>query len=370
MPNVTMRLMLEAGVHFGHQTRFWNPQMSEYIFGSRNKIHIINLEKTLPLYLEAVNALGKIAANRGSILFVGTKRAARNIVSEEARRCGMPYVSHRWLGGMLTNYKTIRQSISRLKELEEMSENGSFDRLNKKEQLMLTREMDKKEKVLGGIKDMKGLPNAVFVIDVGHEDIAIKEANTLGIPVFGIVDSNNSPDGVDYVIPGNDDAIKAIQLYAQGIADAVIEGRASAVIQRKEEPAAKKAAPKKAAAKPQPATERDKPVSEKPVSDKPVEEASAKEEPAAEEVSEAVVEVKAEAIEVKTEAIEVKTEADDVAVIESSEAEPSETTDAAAEKKAAVKKTVAVKKKAAPKKKAAVKKKAAPKKKAAAADTE
>ncbi len=183
MSNVSMRLMLEAGVHFGHQTRFWNPQMSDYIFGSRNKIHIINLEKTLPLYIEAVNALGKIAANRGSILFVGTKRAARNIVSEEAQRCGMPYVSHRWLGGMLTNYKTIRQSISRLKELEEMSENGSFDRLNKKEQLMLTREMDKKEKVLGGIKDMKGLPNAVFVIDVGHEDIAIKEANTLGIPV-------------------------------------------------------------------------------------------------------------------------------------------------------------------------------------------
>ena len=364
MSNVSMRLMLEAGVHFGHQTRFWNPQMSDYIFGSRNKIHIINLEKTLPLYIEAVNALGKIAANRGSILFVGTKRAARNIISEEAQRCGMPYVSHRWLGGMLTNYKTIRQSVSRLKELEEMSENGSFDRLNKKEQLMLTREMDKKEKVLGGIKDMKGLPNAVFVIDVGHEDIAIKEANTLGIPVFGIVDSNNSPDGVDYVIPGNDDAIKAIQLYAQGIADAVIEGRASAVIQRKEEPAAKKAAPKKAAAKPQPATERDKPVSEKPVSDKPVEEASAKEEPAAEEVSEAVVEVKAEAVEEKTEADE------------GAEAESSETTDAAAEKEAAVKKTsvkktVAVKKKAAPKKKAAVKKKAAPKKKAAAdADAE
>ncbi|PCI07102.1 MAG: 30S ribosomal protein S2 [Gammaproteobacteria bacterium] len=248
MSNVSMRLMLEAGVHFGHQTRFWNPQMSEYIFGSRNKIHIINLEKTLPLYLEAVNALGKIAANRGSILFVGTKRAARNIIAEEATRCGMPFVSHRWLGGMLTNYKTIRQSVSRLKELKEMSENGGFDRLNKKEQLMLTREMIKKEKVLGGIKDMKGLPSAVFIIDVGHEDIAIKEANTLGIPVFGIVDSNNSPDGVDYVIPGNDDAIKAIQLYAQGIADAIIEGRASAVIARKVEPTPDKvkAAPVKA----------------------------------------------------------------------------------------------------------------------------
>ncbi len=348
MSNVSMRLMLEAGVHFGHQTRFWNPQMSEYIFGSRNKIHIINLEKTLPLYIEAVNALGKIASNRGSILFVGTKRAARNIVAEEAQRCGMPYVSHRWLGGMLTNYKTIRQSISRLKELEEMSGNGSFDRLNKKEQLMLTREMVKKEKVLGGIKDMKGLPNAVFVIDVGHEDIAIKEANTLGIPVFGIVDSNNSPDGVDYVIPGNDDAIKAIQLYAQGIADAVIEGRASAVIQRKEEPAAKPApkAPKKAAAKPPVAAESEKSDSAQAV----------KEEPAAEEVAEAPVEVKAEAVEVKTEADDVAVESPEVAP---AEAESSETTDAAPKKKAAVKK------KAASKKKAAVKKKAAPKKKAA-----
>ncbi len=322
MSTISMRLMLEAGVHFGHQTRFWNPQMAEYIFGSRNKIHIINLEKTLPLYLEAANALGKIAANRGSILFVGTKRAARKIISEEARRCGMPFVSHRWLGGMLTNYKTIRQSISRLKELEEMSENGGFDRLNKKEQLMLTREMDKKEKVLGGIKDMKGLPNAVFIIDVGHEDIAIKEANTLGIPVFGIVDSNNSPDGVDYVIPGNDDAIKAIQLYAQGIADAVIEGRASAVIQRKDEPVAKKAAPKKAAEKPKAASEADEPV---------------KAEPATEKASEASVDVKAEA-----------------------KKEDSAETESAS--------TVPEKKAAAPKKKAAVKKKAAPKK-AAASET-
>jgi len=320
MSNTTMRLMLEAGVHFGHQTRFWNPQMSEYIFGSRNKIHIINLEKTLPLYLEAVNALGKIAANRGSILFVGTKRAARNIVSEEAKRCSMPFVSHRWLGGMLTNYKTIRQSVARLKELEEMSQNGGFDRLNKKEQLMLTREMIKKEKVLGGIKDMKGLPNAVFVIDVGHEDIAIKEANTLGIPVFGIVDSNHSPDGVDYVIPGNDDAIKAIQLYAQGVADAVIEGRASAVIQRKDEAAPKKAAPKKAAAKRESVPETEKPVKES----------------ATEEVAEAAVEVKAEAETESTEA------------------------------SAAAKKKDSEKKKAAPKKKATVKKKAAPKKKKAA----
>jgi len=247
-----MRLMLEAGVHFGHQTRFWNPQMSDYIFGSRNKIHIINLEKTLPMYNEAVNALGKIASQRGTVLFVGTKRAARSIMAEEAQRCGMPYVSHRWLGGMLTNYKTIRQSIQRLKDLEDMQTNGGFARLNKKEQLMLTREMEKKEKVIGGIKDMRGLPDALFVIDVGHEDIAVKEANTLGIPVFGIVDSNNSPDGIDYIIPGNDDAIKAIRLYAEGVADAVIEGRAAAVLQRgdeEQEAAPKKAPPKKVAVK-------------------------------------------------------------------------------------------------------------------------
>ena len=327
MSNVSMRLMLEAGVHFGHQTRFWNPQMSEYIFGSRNKIHIINLEKTLPLYNDAVNALGSIAANRGNILFVGTKRAARAIVTEEAIRCGMPYVSHRWLGGMLTNFKTIRASIQRLKELEEMSENGGFDRLNKKEQLMLTREMEKKEKVIGGIKDMRGLPSAIFVIDVGHEDIAVKEANTLGIPVFGIVDSNNSPDGVEYVIPGNDDAIKAIQLYSQGVADAIIEGRASAVIQRSaEDDAAKKAAPKKAAAKRKPAED----AAEKPAADEPV--------------VETPVEAKADA--------EADTGVD------------------TAEQKAAPKKKAAVKKKAAPKKKAAVKKKAAPKKKAAAEDDE
>ena len=327
MSNVSMRLMLEAGVHFGHQTRFWNPQMSEYIFGSRNKIHIINLEKTLPLYNDAVNALGSIAANRGNILFVGTKRAARSIVTEEAIRCGMPYVSHRWLGGMLTNFKTIRASIQRLKELEEMSENGGFDRLNKKEQLMLTREMEKKEKVIGGIKDMRGLPSAIFVIDVGHEDIAVKEANTLGIPVFGIVDSNNSPDGVEYVIPGNDDAIKAIQLYSQGVADAIIEGRASAVIQRSaEDDAAKKAAPKKAAAKRKPAED----AAEKPAADEPA------------------VETPADT--------SVKAEAD--------------TDTDTAEQKAAPKKKAAVKKKAAPKKKAAVKKKAAPKKKAAAEDDE
>jgi len=241
MSNVSMRLMLEAGVHFGHQTRFWNPKMADYIFGARNKIHIVNLEKTLPLYNDAVNAIGKIAANRGSILFVGTKRAARNTIQVEADRCGMPYVNHRWLGGMLTNYKTIRQSIQRLMDLEEMSTTGGFARLTKKEALGLRREMDKLEKVLGGIKNMKGLPDALFVIDVGHEEIAINEANKLGIPVFGIVDTNNSPAGIDYIVPGNDDAIKAIRLYSQGIADAVIEGRASAVIHAEEveEPAPK-----------------------------------------------------------------------------------------------------------------------------------
>jgi small subunit ribosomal protein S2 len=236
-----MRLMLEAGVHFGHQTRFWNPKMANYIFGARNKIHIVNLEKTLPLYNDAVNAIGKIAAERGTILFVGTKRAARNTIQEEAARCGMPYVNHRWLGGMLTNYKTIRQSIQRLMDLEEMSTTGGFGRLTKKEALGLRREMEKLEKVLGGIKHMKGLPDALFVIDVGHEEIAVNEANKLGIPVFGIVDTNNSPDRIDYVIPGNDDAIKAIRLYAQGLADAIIEGRAAAVIQVDE---AEEAAPK------------------------------------------------------------------------------------------------------------------------------
>jgi small subunit ribosomal protein S2 len=251
MSNVSMRLMLEAGVHFGHQTRFWNPKMADYIFGARNKIHIINLEKTLPMYNDAVNAIGKIAAQRGTILFVGTKRAARKIVEEEAQRCGMPHVNHRWLGGMLTNFKTIRASIQRLADLTDMSTGGGFARLTKKETLGLTREMAKLEKVIGGIKNMNGLPDALFVIDVGHEDIAVNEANKLGIPVFGIVDSNNSPDGIDYVIPGNDDAIKAIRLYTEGVADAIIEGRAAAVIQAVEEiesrPAAKKPAARKKA---------------------------------------------------------------------------------------------------------------------------
>ncbi|MDH5602157.1 MAG: 30S ribosomal protein S2 [Gammaproteobacteria bacterium] len=226
MSEVSMRDMLEAGVHFGHQTRFWNPKMSSYIFGDRNKIHIINLEKTLPLYKDAVNFLGSLAANRGTILFVGTKRSARKVLREEAERCGMPYVNHRWLGGMLTNYKTVKQSIRRLKELEAMMEKGIEGR-NKKEILNLTRELEKLERSLGGIKDMKGVPDALFVIDVGHEDIAIKEAVKLGIPVIGVVDTNNSPANIDYIIPGNDDAIRAISLYAKGMADAIITGRES-----------------------------------------------------------------------------------------------------------------------------------------------
>ena len=225
MTDVTMRQMLEAGVHFGHQTRFWNPKMAPFIFGDRSKIHIINLEKSLPLFKDALNFTGSMASNRGMVLFVGTKRAAQEVVKEEAIRCGMPYVNHRWLGGMLTNWKTVKQSIKRLKELETMSEDGTFERLSKKEALTLRREMAKLELSLGGIKDMGRLPDAIFVIDVGHEKIAIAEAKKLGIPVIGVVDTNNSPDNIDYIVPGNDDAIRAIRLYGQGIADAVITGR-------------------------------------------------------------------------------------------------------------------------------------------------
>jgi small subunit ribosomal protein S2 len=221
--------MLEAGVHFGHQTRFWNPKMAQYIFGERNKIHIINLEKTLPLFNEASNFLGKLAANKGKVLFVGTKRAARESIKEHAERAGMPYVNHRWLGGMLTNFKTVKQSIKRLRDLETMAQDGSFNKLNKKEALMLTREQEKLERSLGGIKDMGGLPDAVFVIGVDHEKIAIAEANKLGIPVVGIVDTNTNPEGVDYIIPGNDDAMRAIQLYVRGVADAIVESRAASL---------------------------------------------------------------------------------------------------------------------------------------------
>jgi small subunit ribosomal protein S2 len=227
MTSVSMRQMLEAGVHFGHQTRFWNPKMAPFIFGERNKIHIINLEKTQPLYVEAAAFIKSVAAEGGRVLFVGTKRSAREAVQKEASRCSMPYVNQRWLGGMLTNFKTIRQSIKRLNDLDEMAQSGALDRRGKKEAQMLRREMDKLLKSLGGIRDMTSLPDALFVIDVGHEEIAIAEARKLGIPVVAVVDTNCSPDGIDYVIPGNDDAMRAIGLYATGISDAILDGKSA-----------------------------------------------------------------------------------------------------------------------------------------------
>ena len=228
MSIVSMRDMLQAGVHFGHQTRFWNPKMSQFIFGSRNKVHVINLEHTVPAFNEALEILRVEAAKGNQILFVGTKRAAQKIIKEQAERSGMPYVSHRWLGGMLTNYKTIKASIRRFRELEAQESDGTFAKLNKKEVLTRTRMKDKLENSIGGIKDMNGLPDILFVVDVDHERIAINEANKLGIPVVGIVDTNSNPDGVDYVIPGNDDSIRAIKLYAASIADSILEGKAQA----------------------------------------------------------------------------------------------------------------------------------------------
>ncbi|KIO50237.1 30S ribosomal protein S2 [Nitrosospira sp. NpAV] len=223
--SVTMRQMLEAGVHFGHQTRFWNPRMAQYIFGHRNKIHIINLEKTLAMYQDAMKYVRQLSANKGTILFVGTKRQARDIVREEAIRCGAPYVDQRWLGGMLTNFKTIKQSVKRLHDMEAMMEDGTLDKLSKKEALDIQRELEKLNRSLGGIKDMKGIPDAMFVIDVGYQKGAITEAKKLGIPIVGVVDTNHSPEGLDYVIPGNDDSSQAIRLYARGVADAILEGR-------------------------------------------------------------------------------------------------------------------------------------------------
>jgi small subunit ribosomal protein S2 len=227
--SVTMREMLEAGVHFGHQTRYWNPKMAPFIFGHRNKIHIVNLEKTMAMYLDALKFVRQLSSNKGSVLFVGTKRQARDIVREEAMRCGSPYVDYRWLGGMLTNYKTVKGSIQRLKDMQAMREDGSFEKLSKKEALTYEREIAKLERSLGGIKDMNGLPDALFVIDVGYQKGAITEARKLGIPVIGVVDTNHSPDGVDYVIPGNDDSSRAIKLYARGMADAVLEGRSNSI---------------------------------------------------------------------------------------------------------------------------------------------
>jgi len=230
MSNVTMREMLEAGVHFGHQTRFWNPKMAPFIFGERNKIHIINLEQTMPLCKDAVNYLGKVASKKGKVLFVGTKRAASESIREEALRCGMPFVNHRWLGGMLTNFRTVRASIKRLKELEEMEQSNSYEKINKKEILQLSREQEKLDKTLGGIKDMGGLPDVLFVVDVGYENIAVLEASKLGIPVVGIVDTNNSPDNIDYIVPGNDDSMRAIKLYTKMVADAILVGKESIVV--------------------------------------------------------------------------------------------------------------------------------------------
>ena len=223
--SVTMREMLEAGVHFGHQTRYWNPRMAPYIFGHRNKIHIVNLEKTMEKYLEALKFVRRLTANKGTVLFVGTKRQAREIIKEEAVRCGTPFVDYRWLGGMLTNYKTVKQSIKRLKDIEAMAQDGTLDKLPKKEALQYQREIVKLDRSLGGIKDMNGLPDALFVVDVGYQKGAIAEATKLGIPVIGVVDTNHSPEGVAYVIPGNDDSSRAIRLYVRGVADAVLEGR-------------------------------------------------------------------------------------------------------------------------------------------------
>jgi small subunit ribosomal protein S2 len=227
--SVTMREMLEAGVHFGHQTRFWNPKMAQYIFGHRNKIHIVNLEKTMVMFQEAAKYVRQLSANRGTILMVGTKRQARDIIAAEAQRAGVPFVEQRWLGGTLTNFKTIKTSIKRLKEMEAAVADGSVEKMTKKEALMFHRELDKLQKAIGGIKDMNGVPDAIFVIDVGYHKGAITEAAKLGIPVIGVVDTNHSPNGVTYVIPGNDDSSKAITLYARGIADAILEGRANSV---------------------------------------------------------------------------------------------------------------------------------------------
>jgi len=227
--SVTMRQMLEAGVHFGHQTRYWNPKMADFIFGQRNKIHIVNLEKTMQMYQDAMKYVRQLASNRGTILFVGTKRQARDIVAEEAQRAGMPFVDHRWLGGMLTNFKTVKASIKRLKDLEQMATDGTFERMSKREALSHQRELDKLVKSLGGIKDMTALPDAMFVVDVGYHKIAVTEAKKLNIPIIGVVDTNHSPDGIAYVIPGNDDSSRAIRLYARGVADAVLEGKSTVV---------------------------------------------------------------------------------------------------------------------------------------------
>jgi len=363
MADVTMRQMLEAGVHFGHQTRYWNPKMSPYIFGERNKIHIINLEKSLPLAREAAAFIKGTVADGGKVLFVGTKRAAREAVQTHARRCEMPFVSQRWLGGMLTNYKTIRQSVKRLTTLEQMSEDGTFEGLTKKEVLGLSREQEKLERSLGGIKDMRNVPDVLFVVDVDHEDIALREAKKLGIPVVAIVDTNCSPEGVDYVIPGNDDAMRAIELYAGLVADAVLDGKSSLpevalgdddFVELDEEgnvkksKAKKKSAKKKATAKKSPAKKVAVKKAADEKADEPVaEEAQAKEAKVEETKADEPVAEEAKAEEVKAE--EVKAEevkAEEAPVVEE-KAEPKAAKKVA--KKAAKKTTKKVAKKAEPK---------------------
>ncbi len=311
MPQVTMRQMLEAGVHFGHQTRYWNPKMAPYIFGARGKIHIINLEQTMPLFGDAMNYLSGIAQKRGTVLFVGTKRSARDAMAEEAARCGMPYVTARWLGGMLTNFRTVKQSVARLKELEAMETDGSFEKLVKHEVLTLRREREKLERSLGGIKDMNRLPDAMFVIDIGYEDIAVLEARKLGIPVVAVVDTNYDPNQVDYAIPGNDDAIRAVQLYARSAADAILEGKAAAPAQGKgdggdfveldadgnpvariDTPTKKQAAPRKSAAKSaRPSAEKSETKANEPA--KAADQAEADKQPEAEAAAQAVEDAQA-----------------------------------------------------------------------------
>ena len=317
MADVTMRQMLEAGVHFGHQTRYWNPKMAPYIFGQRNKIHIINLEKSLPMARDAYAFIKTIVADHGKVLFVGTKRSAREAIRTEAERCDMPFVSYRWLGGMLTNYKTVKQSVKRLKVLEQMREDGSFDKITKKEGLSLTREQDKLERSLGGIKMMNSLPDVLFVVDVDHEDIAVREARKLGIPVVAVVDTNCSPDGVDYVIPGNDDAMRAISLYSALIADAVLDGKASLpevalgddeFVELDEEGNPKKASGRRKAAGKKPTRTAKKVVVKKAASPVPAE-AAAAEAPAEAKAAEAPAEAKAEEAPAEAKAEEAPAEA-------------------------------------------------------------
>jgi len=283
MAKTSMKKMLEAGVHFGHRSRFWHPKMERYIYGTRNGVHIINLEKTLPMFNDVLNFAGKTVAAGGSILFVGTKRAANEIMKEEAIRCGMPYVNHRWLGGMMTNYKTIKASIKRLKDLEFLAEEN-FSQFGKKEALMMTREMEKLERSLGGIKDLGGIPDVVFVIDIGHERNAVKEAQKLGLPIIGIVDTNHSPEGIDYVVPGNDDSIRAIGFYAREVANSILEAKAAAATKVKEKPAKvatvdKKPAAKKAAVKEDSAEEKPAPAKKPAAKKAAVKEDSAEEKP-------------------------------------------------------------------------------------------